>query len=106
VYLNSFSGVQTGIISKFKTATNDREYKLEISNTDKFRFAVSSNGLIGGVVTTEALDVGLPALNTWYLVIGWHDSVNDQIGIQINDNRAHLVPHALGVFNGTGPHTV
>jgi hypothetical protein len=83
VYLDSKSGVES-IISKDSTGSNC-EYALYYnSSTDRFVFRVySSSGVTIGEVTANAL--GSPALSTWYHILIWHDSVNNQVGVRIND---------------------
>jgi hypothetical protein len=38
---------------------------------------------------------------TWYFIVGWHDSVNNQIGIVVNAGTAVTVGHSTGVYDGS-----
>jgi hypothetical protein len=49
-----------------------------------------------------ATTFGQPTLNTWNLVIAWHDATNNQLGISINAGTANTVTHTAGIaVNGT-----
>jgi hypothetical protein len=61
------------------------------SAADRFRFRVT------GGVNANADNLGSPSLGTWYFVVGWHDSVNNQIGIQVNSGTANTTSHSTGV---------
>ena len=100
-------GAGQPIFGKFDVA-NQREYLLFYNRNDhapnqRFTFLVSSNG-----VATQRIDAntfGAAANNTWYLVIGWHDALNDLIGISVNDVPDTLA-YALGVFDSTARATI
>ena len=38
-----------------------------------------------GYFFVSADDLGLPVINTWYFVVGWHDATADTVNIQVND---------------------
>ncbi len=83
VYIDSKSSTRN-IVSKVHSATaSQREFQLYHTNTsDRFAFAVYDSS--GGVDTVTANTFGAPSLSTWYFVVAWHDTVNDQIGISVN----------------------
>ena len=83
-------------------AAGDREHYLGFTTaTNRFRFLVSRDGTASDSVDADIL--GLPAINTWYLVVAWHDSVADTINIEVNNGGVDSLPHATGVFDGTYP---
>jgi hypothetical protein len=84
-----------GLVAKWDNGSNDKEYQLQYSNSlDRICFSISNDG---STVTTEAGDIlGSPADGTWYCVIGWHDSVNDTLNIQINDGEIDSQSYANG----------
>jgi hypothetical protein len=43
------------------------------------------------------------AINTWYFVECWHDSVNNVIAVAINNGPAVTAAHTTGVKDDTGP---
>jgi hypothetical protein len=45
-----------------------------------------------------------PSAGTWYLLIGWHDSVNNQIGIATSNNSltAYTTAYSAGVWDSGG----
>jgi RHS repeat-associated protein len=72
------------IASKRDSATV-QEFHLAYDNTsDRFTFALyNSAGILVGFA--PANNLGSPSLNTWYFVTGWHDSINNSVGIQVNN---------------------
>jgi hypothetical protein len=64
--------------------------------SSRFVFYVVSSG--GGTFTpVSANNFGAASTGTWYFVVGWHDSVNNQIGISINDGTPNTAAHSAGV---------
>lgn len=70
------------------------------TGTDAFQWWVT--GTSGGEAPVYATNFGSIVINTWYLVIVWHDSVANQIGISVND-VANTASHSLGVKDSTSP---
>ena len=101
----AFLDVKTGnnktILGKFNTeAADDRGYLLLYSvGDDQFRWIVSADGTVGTV--TNLFSTNLPTVNTgtWYMINVWHDSVNDEIGMRINDGDILTTAHTGGVFD-------
>jgi len=60
---------------------------------DKFKFQVSNNGT---ALTTLTSSVSV-SLNTFVFVVCWHDSVNDEIVIQINNTTPETLSHSGGI---------
>lgn len=82
--------------------TGQREYALFYNNAaDRFEFDVSSNGQGSGATAVRADTLGAPSLATWYHLVGWHDSVNNQIGICANAGTADVAAHSTGVRDGS-----
>lgn len=89
-----------------KTTGSNGEYFLQWRNndsTDRFAFAVFGSGGFGnfGLVTASSA----PTTGVWYHVCGWHDSVNDQLGLDV-DGNVTTVAHSAGVIDGTGDFSV
>ncbi len=49
---------------------------------------------------------GVPSTATYYLVHGWHDSINDELGISVNAGIANTTAHSAGVFDSTSNFTM
>lgn len=64
---------------------------------DRFVFSVAKSGADTSVT---AGNFGAPSINTWYLLHGWHDSINNQIGISVNAGTANTTTHTTGVNDG------
>jgi hypothetical protein len=86
------------IFAKRNFSSSFLEYYLRFTtnSSNSFNFEVSPSGVLpvfsvgsaGGIVT-----------GTWYNVIAWHDAVNNQLGISVN-NVATTVAHSGGVRAG------
>jgi hypothetical protein len=84
------------ILAKDNTAT--REYTLRISvTTGNIAFNVSALG-----ASSTVFNSGLPVVaGVWSFVVAWHDSVNNVVGVQVNDSAPATQAHTTGVFTGT-----
>ncbi len=83
---------ETYIVSKGAS-----EYYLRYlgGGTDRFQFVVE------GGFTVSANNLGSPSTSTWYFIVAWHDSVNDQLGISVNDGTPNTVSYSSGVTDTT-----
>jgi hypothetical protein len=93
------SGNKT-ILSKWSPKT---EYWLTYrGSASRFQLVVSSDGTnVTGTVSANSL--GVPVLGVLYHIIAWHDSVNNKLGIRVNNGPIDEVDYAGGVYNGTSP---
>ncbi|MCC2631635.1 MAG: type sorting protein [Patescibacteria group bacterium] len=99
VNLDTKGGFQV-IAAKQDTSISQREFALFYNgSSDRFNFSISSNGTSS--TTVVANNLGAPAINTWYYVVGWHDSVNNTVNIQVNDTTLNSAAHTTGVRDGT-----
>jgi len=82
------------VFSKTNAETSSGiEYVLQYSlSDDRLLFRVSS-----GTVQTPVTWSASPSTETWYFVVCWHDSVNNVIGIQVNDGTPVTAAHSAGV---------
>lgn len=88
------------LISKWDAPGSAREYLLDYDfGSSRFRWLVSNDG--SSVSIALADNLGVPSTGQWYLVIAWHDSVNNEIGIQINDGTPDTTSHSTGILEGT-----
>ncbi|NOH11364.1 MAG: LamG domain-containing protein [Chloroflexi bacterium] len=72
--------------------TTQREWGLYYTGS-RFVFYISADGdNVYDVV--EAYDFGAVSLNTWYLVVAWHDETEDTMNIQVNNGTVDS--HATG----------
>jgi len=96
------SSKNLAIFSKGDTGAT-REYLLFYDNSvDRFAWGVTGPG--GEAIRVVAdnfggLDGRNP--NSWYFIIVWHDSANNQIGIQVNNGIANTIAHSGGVVDNT-----
>lgn len=69
------------------------EYALYGNSSNEIHFRVGKNGATFGDVAWSAT----VSTGTWYHVVGWHDSVNNQVGIAVNAGTAVTGAWANGV---------
>jgi len=86
VYHDTVSTYQR-IVAKDNSVAGEREYSLLFAAAgggfNRFRLYVYRPVDAGVYVSADTL--GEPSVNTWYFVVGWHDSVADTIYIQVNN---------------------
>ena len=93
------------IAGKYDSGAGNREYQLYyVGALARFRFTVSSNGVLATGVDADTL--GAPALGTWYFIVCWHDSVANTINIQVNDGAADSAAHATGCNDNISPFAI
>lgn len=85
------------VLSKDDNSAN-REYGFYINaSTGKVYFYVF--GPAGQFSQVEGS--GTIVAGTWYHLVGWHDAVNNVIGIAVNAGAAVTAAHSVGVRSGT-----
>lgn len=92
----SLTGANMSIAGKFGGA-GSREYMLRLGDTGIPVFSVSNDGTVSTGATSS---LGALTPGTWYFIVGWHDSVNNQIGISVNGTVV-TANYTLGVFDST-----
>jgi len=92
---------QSMLVTKFSTVSNQRQYALYYNRvTGRMSFLVNSSGASAQNVTINADTFGAIATSTWYYVVAWHDSVDNQIGISVNGVE-NTQSYSLGLFQST-----
>lgn len=95
----SSSGNTLVVIGKWQSAGNQLSFVLgyDTANT-KFFWIVSRDGT--NFTSVYANSFGGTSTSTWYYLVAWHDSVNNVIGISVNDT-SDTSAYSLGVFDST-----
>jgi hypothetical protein len=76
-----------------------RQYALLFSNSSgTLQWRVSNDGTAIVNETWGAFDL---STGTWYFIVAWHDSVNNVIGLSVNDGTAETTAHSTGVFQSS-----
>jgi hypothetical protein len=90
-----------GVMSKGNTqAVTVGEYSIYYhTGTDRWRFEVRSPADVLGAVAAD--NAGAAPLQQWQLLIAWHDSVNNQIGISVDAGTPDLAAWSTGVKAST-----
>lgn len=90
------------VASKWNAGADQREYWVLYDGViGLLSFRASSGGVLATVASCPAVTFGAPAINTWYLIVSWHDSVANTINIQINNGAIDSVAYAAGIFDGS-----
>lgn len=81
------------------------EYQLQRRGTGsggpaspRFRWQVVDSSSVSG--TVDDTDNVNPSNGVWYFIVCWHDSVNNVVGIQINNGTVFTTAHTTGVRDG------
>jgi hypothetical protein len=91
-----------GIVAKGSGNPAFDEYSLGqfyLDSACRFRLRVADASSNVGYAIADTL--GTPSLSTWYLVVGWHDSVANTINIQVNNGSIDSSIWATGVRAST-----
>jgi hypothetical protein len=99
VYLGNVA-IDSCIIGKYNTSSAQREYLLMYNYYDhspQARLCLFASGDGATNTIVSATTFGAPSANTWYLVIAWHDAVNNQIAISINNGTADTASFSSGL---------
>lgn len=93
----SITGANMWIAAKFGGA-GAREYGLRLTAAGLAEFIISNDGA-GSVLATNTT-FGALSPGTWYFLVGWHDSVNNEISVYTN-GTVTTTAYSLGVFDST-----
>ena len=82
-------------------SSGNRAWELRIDWVNaRLRFSVYNPSDTATTVNSANSSI---AVNTWYFVECWHDSVGNVIGVSINNGTAVTAAHTTGVKDDTGP---
>ena len=98
------SGQVFAIVSKWSAVAALKEYVLYAYNngtTTRFWLSVWNSADTAGA-DVEATNYGAIPTGTWVYVQTWHDSVNNLIGISVNNGTPNTVAHSGGVYQYGG----
>lgn len=99
VYLN-VKNAQQAIIGKWNTGSNAREWVISyVDTSDRVRLSVTSDGTAGTTNSVEESVTGSPSVDAWYFFVAYHDSVNNLLGISLNNSAGSTTAHSAGVFS-------
>lgn len=90
-------GVAPTAIAKADGSPNNEYILRYLQSADRFQWFVSNNG--SSLTLAQADNFGSPSTNTWYFIVAWHDSVNNLIGIQVNNGTANTTATSAGSFD-------
>ena len=76
-------------VGKWYTGGGSGEYVVMRDIGGVFRFVVYDY--------VTVLSTTVPTFNVWYYIVCWHDSVNNQIAIQVNNGTPNTLPYSDGI---------
>lgn len=89
--------VTSVLMGKFRTSDNTREWQLAQINNG-LTFTVSS---LGTAASASNVSIASSLIaNTWVTAMGYHDPVNNLIGLTINGGEFVTASHSGGAFGG------
>lgn len=92
VFMESEAALFGTILAKGSLSTNSVEYSLYYrQSVDDFQWKVGNGTASATVSSTLNVTTG-----TWYFVVAWHDSVNNLLGISVNDGAAVTASYSSG----------
>lgn len=90
-------GASVGVF--YKGNSTGVEYGLTARSNGQFRLEVDNGP--GLVNITPVNSTPTYTINNWYFVVAWHDSVNNQIAIQVNNATPDTTAYSLGSWDST-----
>lgn len=90
-------GANRFIVSKDNETSGQREWLFLFTDAVGLRFLVWDSA----AAFTQAVNGLVPTLNTCYTAIGWHDAVNNVVGIKVNNGAATTAAHTTGTRDTT-----
>ncbi len=82
-----------------KWVSPNREWMIDWSNSvDRIRFLARNSADTGQtIVQADTFGAVSGQTSTWLMIMAYHDSVNDEIGISINDGTVDTLAHVGGI---------
>ncbi len=104
-WVNAESLSNFPVILRKGPSGSTREYVLYYNtgvSPNRLQFDVFSSGGVQGQVNGVPPNSASWSTATWYFVVVWHDSVNNVLGMSVNDETAITAAHTVGVRDDTG----
>jgi hypothetical protein len=93
----NLESLSRGTIVTKSDGSNGSYFLVYETATSRFRLQMCGASGFGSLTNLDASTFGAISTGTWYHVIAWHDSVNNEIGISVND-VADTTAHSTGAF--------
>lgn len=78
------------------------EWEFMMTNDAYQQFIVRNGGSSGSVNWSSQWSTGALLTGSWVFVVGWHDSVNNLVGLSLNNGTAVTTSYSSGVADTTG----
>lgn len=93
----NLESLSRGTIVTKSDGSNGAYFLIYETATSRFRLQTCGASGFGSLTNLDASSFGAISTATWYHVIAWHDSVNNEIGISVNDVD-DTTAHSTGVY--------
>jgi len=106
VYLDNKTGTQV-IVAKETSNGGYGNYEWSLyyqDTTDRFKYKVQNGVNSAAIVSAD--NFGSPSIQTWYLIVVWHDATANTINIQVNGGTPNSAGYSAGCFDGSNPFVV
>lgn len=97
----STSGGSKGIVTKWQTGGNQREWWIG-QLTSTINVFVSNNGSAAASLANGSAH----SQTAWHFCVMWHDAAANTINVSVDNGTTASVAHSTGVFNGTAPFNI
>lgn len=100
VYIDSFTADIMSIFTKENDGpSTEQDYILRYNQPGTNRFQFVTGGT-GGFNVISADNFGAASTATWYFVVGWHNTDDDTIGIQVNNGTPNTAGRSFVPTDG------
>lgn len=104
-YVNSGSGASMVVIARNATSTN-REYRLFLNRNSSNNFSPIMLVMNNGVSNAQAVWGSNMGVNGFHFIIGWHDSVNNLVGVSVDGGTPVTTSYSGGAADSTSNLTI
>lgn len=86
---------------KYNPSSTQYVYGVYFTSAHQFKFQKSNTGNTGDIisVTTSGLSI---SSGEWHYVVSWLDTINDEIGIQVDDGTVFTTATTTSIHEGNG----
>lgn len=101
--VNSAANSTHSLISKWASYPSNVEYAIQWVHLSNGPRSVETYVYNTGLGSLSTVGLGWFETNTWHNVSIWHDSVNNLLGIRVDDTNQNTAAYSGGVRDGTSP---
>lgn len=100
-WVNMASLINQSFATKGGGTNGEYDLRFAAGGTQRFQFRFWGSAGFGNAGSVLADNAGGPSTSTWYFIVAWHDSTNNECGISVNDGTPDTAAVSTGVIDGT-----